>query len=93
MLTQCQWDLLSVLRQHFGRPVNKETINHVCWDNDVVDGTLKVHVSKLRKALARTPIEIVTIWAFGYMVRPRATRPPVIRRKERLWASDDAYAG
>ncbi|MBD5469187.1 MAG: response regulator transcription factor [Lachnospiraceae bacterium] len=69
-LTALEFKLLSYLVKNENRVVSKrEIFEHVWEDQFTGDGTLNVHIRKLREAIERNPGEphyIVTVWGDGY---------------------------
>lgn len=69
-LTAREWKLLVYLMKHHGQVVTKqELFEHVWADAFTGDGTLNVHIRKLREAIERdagNPRYIITVWGEGY---------------------------
>ncbi|MDE6433088.1 MAG: response regulator transcription factor [Lachnospiraceae bacterium] len=67
-----EFKLLKCLFEHRNTIVSKETLFDVVWgDTYFSDGTLNVHIRKLREKLEDNPNEpemIKTIWGTGYML-------------------------
>ena len=67
-----EFKLLKCLFEHRNTIVSKETLFDVVWgDAYFSDGTLNVHIRKLREKLEENPNEpqmIKTIWGTGYML-------------------------
>ena len=67
-----EFRLLKCLFEHRNTIVSKETLFDVVWgDTYFSDGTLNVHIRKLREKLEDNPNEpemIKTIWGTGYML-------------------------
>lgn len=72
-LTALEFKLLSYLIQNKNRVVSKSELFEKVWtDKFTGDGTLNVHVRKLREAIERNPNEpqyIETVWGDGYKFR------------------------
>lgn len=68
-----EFALLKCLYDHKNTIVSKEMIFDTVWgDNFYSDGTLNVHIRKLREKLEEDPNEpkrIKTVWGTGYMLR------------------------
>lgn len=68
-----EFALLKCLYEHKNTIVSKEMIFDTVWgDNFYSDGTLNVHIRKLREKLEEDPNEpkrIKTVWGTGYMLR------------------------
>jgi Response regulators consisting of a CheY-like receiver domain and a winged-helix DNA-binding domain len=69
-LTTMEFQLLSYLIQNKDRTVSKqELFEHVWKDKFTGDGTLNVHIRKIREAIEREPGNpeyIITVWGDGY---------------------------
>ena len=69
-ITSIEWKLLSYLIENRNRLVTKTEIFDNVWnDKFTTDGTLNVHVRKIREAIekdAQDPKYIVTVWKEGY---------------------------
>lgn len=69
-LTTMEFKLLSYLIQNKDRTVSKqELFEHVWKDKFTGDGTLNVHIRKIREAIEREPGNpeyIITVWGDGY---------------------------
>ena len=69
-LTSLEFSLLSYLIDNRDRLITKaELFDNVWKDKFTSDGTLNVHIRKLREAIERDPQEpsyIVTVWKEGY---------------------------
>lgn len=65
-----EFQLLSYLIQNKDRTVSKqELFEHVWKDKFTGDGTLNVHIRKIREAIEREPGNpeyIITVWGDGY---------------------------
>lgn len=72
-LTALEFKLLSYLVENRNRVVSKKELFEKVWtDKFTGDGTLNVHVRKLREAIERNPNEpqyIETVWGDGYKFR------------------------
>ena len=77
-LTSLEFTLLSYLTDNPGRLITKkELFDHVWKDKFTSDGTLNVHIRKLREAIEKDPQEpsyIVTVWKEGYKFIPEQGR-------------------
>jgi len=73
-LTSLEFTLLSYLTDNPGRLITKrELFDNVWKDKFTSDGTLNVHIRKLREAIEKDPQEpsyIVTVWKEGYKFIP-----------------------
>lgn len=69
-LTTLEFKLLTYLIQNENRVVSKKEIFENVWEDKFTgDGTLNVHIRKLREAIERNPGEphyIITVWGDGY---------------------------
>lgn len=69
-ITSIEWKLLSYLIENRNRLVTKTEIFDNVWnDKFTTDGTLNVHVRKIREAIekdAQDPKYIITVWKEGY---------------------------
>ncbi len=69
-ITSIEWKLLSYLIENKNRLVTKNEIFENVWnDKFTTDGTLNVHVRKIREAIEKDPQDpkyIVTVWKEGY---------------------------
>ena len=69
-LTALEFKLLSYLIQNEGRMVSKQELFEKVWEDRFTgDGTLNVHIRKLREAIERNPGSpeyILTVWGEGY---------------------------
>ena len=69
-LTSMEFSLLSYLTDNAGRLITKaELFDNVWKDKFTSDGTLNVHIRKLREAVEpdpTNPVYIVTVWNEGY---------------------------
>lgn len=64
-LTPTQWRLVTAFIQNKGRALSREMIRDCCKDPEIVDDTIKWHISMLRKKLGNA-FPIVTLVGFGY---------------------------
>ena len=73
-LTSMEFTLLSYLTDNPGRLITKKELFDNVWkDKFTSDGTLNVHIRKLREAIEKDPQEpsyIVTVWKEGYKFIP-----------------------
>lgn len=69
-LTSLEFKLLSYLIRHKNKVISKqELFEHVWEDKFTGDGTLNVHIRKIREAIERNPGKpeyILTVWGDGY---------------------------
>ncbi len=69
-LTALEFKLLSCLIHNKNRVVSKQELFEKVWgDSFTGDGTLNVHIRKIREAIERTPGKpeyILTVWGDGY---------------------------
>ena len=69
-LTSLEFKLLAYLIHHAGRVISKQELFEKVWEDRFTgDGTLNVHIRKLREAIEREPGNpeyILTVWGEGY---------------------------
>ena len=69
-LTSLEFKLLAYLIHHAGRVISKQELFEKVWEDKFTgDGTLNVHIRKLREAIEREPGNpeyILTVWGDGY---------------------------
>ncbi len=69
-LTSLEFKLLAYLMQNAGRVVSKQELFAKVWEDKFTgDGTLNVHIRKIREAIERepgSPSYILTVWGDGY---------------------------
>lgn len=69
-LTALEFRLLSYLILHKNKVVSKQELFDKIWEDRFTgDGTLNVHIRKIREAIERTPGKpeyIITVWGDGY---------------------------
>lgn len=69
-LTSLEFKLLSYLIRHENKVISKQELFENVWgDKFTGDGTLNVHVRKIREAIERNPGKpeyILTVWGAGY---------------------------
>ena len=69
-ITSIEWKLLEYLIENKNRLVTKNEIFDKVWnDKFTTDGTLNVHIRKIREAIekdAQDPKYIITVWKEGY---------------------------
>lgn len=69
-LTSLEFKLLSYLIQNKNRTVSKQELFEKIWEDKFTgDGTLNVHIRKIREAIEREPGNpeyIITVWGDGY---------------------------
>lgn len=74
-LTAMEYKLLAYLVQNRGQVVSKqELFEHVWEDRFTGDGTLNVHIRRLREAIEAEPGEpkyLITVWGEGYQFQGR----------------------
>lgn len=72
-LTSLEFKVLAYLMKHEGKVVSKQELFRQVWNNKFTgDGTLNVHIRKIREAIEQEPGKpeyIVTIWGDGYMFK------------------------
>ncbi len=77
-LTSLEFTLLSYLTDNPGRLITKKELFDNVWkDKFTSDGTLNVHIRKLREAIEKDtqePSYIVTVWKEGYKFIPEQGR-------------------
>jgi len=77
-LTNMEYKLLKYLMENEGRIINKNELFDNVWnDNFTGDGTLNVHIRKLREKIERDPNEpriIKTVWGMGYVYEEHGKR-------------------
>lgn len=69
-LTSLEFKLLSYLIHHENKVLSKQELFENVWEDKFTgDGTLNVHIRKIREAIERTPGKpeyILTVWGDGY---------------------------
>lgn len=69
-LTSLEFRLLAYLIQNAGRVISKQELFEKVWEDKFTgDGTLNVHIRKIREAIEREPGNpeyIITVWGDGY---------------------------
>ena len=69
-LTALEFKLLAYLIRNEGRMIPKQELFEKVWEDRFTgDGTLNVHIRKLREAIERepgSPEYILTVWGEGY---------------------------
>ncbi len=69
-LTALEFKLLAYLMQNAGRVITKQELFEKVWADKLTgDGTLNVHIRKIREAIERNPGNpkyILTVWGNGY---------------------------
>ncbi len=69
-LTALEFKLLAYLMQNAGRAISKQELFEKVWEDKFTgDGTLNVHIRKIREAIEREPGNpqyILTVWGDGY---------------------------
>lgn len=69
-LTSLEFKLLSYLIKNENRVISKQELFEEVWEDKFTgDGTLNVHIRKIREAIEQKPSEpkyIVTVWGDGY---------------------------
>lgn len=69
-LTSLEFKLLSYLIRNENRVISKQELFEEVWEDKVTgDGTLNVHIRKIREAIEREPGKpkyIITVWGDGY---------------------------
>lgn len=76
-LTALEFKLLSYLIKNENRVISKQELFEQVWEDKFTgDGTLNVHIRKLREAIEREPGNpryITTVWGDGYRFNPSQT--------------------
>lgn len=69
-LTSLEFKLLAYLIQNVGRMISKQELFEKVWEDKFTgDGTLNVHIRKIREAIEEEPGNpeyIITVWGDGY---------------------------
>ena len=69
-LTALEFRLLSYLIWHENKVISKQELFEKVWEDRFTgDGTLNVHIRKIREAIERDPGKpkyIITVWGEGY---------------------------
>ena len=67
-LTKLEYELLSLLLQHAGKVFSREDLLRLCWPQDVfvLDRTVDVNITRLRKKIGRYGKQIKTRVGYGY---------------------------
>ena len=69
-LTALEFRLLSYLIRHENKVISKQELFEKVWEDRFTgDGTLNVHIRKIREAIERDPGKpkyIITVWGEGY---------------------------
>ena len=67
-LTKLEYELLSLLLQHPGKVFSREDLLKYCWPQDVLvlDRTVDVNITRLRKKIGRYGKHIKTRVGYGY---------------------------
>ena len=69
-LTSLEFRLLAYLIQNAGRMISKQELFEKIWEDKFTgDGTLNVHIRKIREAIEKEPGNpeyIITVWGDGY---------------------------
>ena len=67
-LTKLEFELLSLLLQHPGKVFSREELLKNCWPQDVLvlDRTVDVNITRLRKKIGRYGMQIKTRVGYGY---------------------------
>ena len=67
-LTKLEYELLSLLLQHPGKVFSREDLLKYCWPQDVLvlDRTVDVNITRLRKKIGRYGKQIKTRVGYGY---------------------------
>ena len=75
-LKNMEYKLLKYLMDHKGRVIEKDELFNEIWgDNFVSDGTLNVHIRRLREKIEtdpNDPLLIKTVWGVGYVYQEAA---------------------
>lgn len=72
-LTKLEYELLSLLLQHPGKVFSREDLLKYCWPQDVLvlDRTVDVNITRLRKKIGRYGKHIKTRVGYGYCFERR----------------------
>ena len=67
-LTKLEYEILSLLLQHPGKVFSREDLLKYCWPQDVLvlDRTVDVNITRLRKSIGRYGQQIKTRVGYGY---------------------------
>ncbi len=69
-MTSLEFKLLSYLARHKNKVISKQELFEEVWEDKFTsDGTLNVHIRKIREAIEREPGRpeyIITVWGDGY---------------------------
>ena len=69
-MTSLEFKLLSYLVRHESKTISKQELFEEVWEDKFTgDGTLNVHIRKIREAIERTPGKpeyIIKVWGDGY---------------------------
>ena len=67
-LTKLEYEILSLLLQHPGKVFSREDLLKYCWPQDVLvlDRTVDVNITRLRKKIGRYGMQIKTRVGYGY---------------------------
>jgi len=67
-LTKLEYEILSLLLQHPGKVFSREDLLKYCWPQDVLvlDRTVDVNITRLRKKIGRYGQQIKTRVGYGY---------------------------
>ncbi len=69
-MTSLEFKLFAYLIRHAGRVISKQELFEKVWEDKFTgDGTLNVHIRKIREAIEREPGNpeyIITVWGDGY---------------------------
>ena len=67
-LTKLEYEMLSLLLQHPGKVFSREDILTLCWPQDVLvlDRTVDVNITRLRKKIGSYGKQIKTRVGYGY---------------------------
>ena len=67
-LTKLEYEILSLLLQHPGKVFSREDLLKYCWPQDVlvIDRTVDVNITRLRKKIGRYGQQIKTRVGYGY---------------------------
>ena len=68
VLTKLEYELLSLLLQNPGHVYSREELLHLCWPQDVyvLDRTVDVNITRLRKKIGRYADNLCTKNGYGY---------------------------
>ncbi len=69
ILSPLEHQIAAPLIEHFGDAVSDDVLIASAWHEGGNEDTLRVHVSRLRRRLAPVGLKIVSVRAYGYVMR------------------------